>query len=180
MDSSEFVEKYAILMLGVKEVPIPSILHLQKEFFILSKIKPEIDEHFNFKAHYKGPFSQVLNSVIEDSVYIREAFDIQNNRILLGHGGLEELNKLLEENKSEQGLKDIMLQMKFIREFYEKLTEDELLFLIYDTYKEFPDRSLVSERILGNKYLRNKIIEGLFSKSLITEGRYDELKERYE
>ena len=179
MESTEFVEKYAILMLGVKDVPVPSILHLQKELFILSKIKPEIDEHFNFKAYYKGPFSLVLNNVVEDPVYTKEAFDIQNNKILLGEGGLIELSEIIKNNREDSKLNDILIQMKFIREFYDRLSENELLFLIYDTYKEFPERSLVSEKILGNNFLRKKIIESLFLKSLITEKRYIELKEKY-
>lgn len=179
MDSSEFVEKYAILMLGVKERPVPSILHLQKEFFILSKLNPRVQEHFDFIAHYKGPFSPILNDVIEDSVYVKEAFDIKNNAILLGNGGLLEFKKINEENKNEEGLNNTLLQMAFIRDIYEKLTEKELLFLIYDTYKEFPERSLVSDEILNDKSVRNRIIESLFLKSLITLKRYNELRERY-
>jgi len=179
MDSSKFVEDYAILMLGVKKSPVPSILHLQKELFILSKLNPKVQEHFDFIAYYKGPFSPILNSVIEDSVYVKDAFDIKNNKILLGEGGCKEFKRIIEKNKDNPRLQDSLLQMSLIRDLYEKLTEKELLLLIYDTYKEFPEKSLVSDEILNNKEVTNLLINSLLSKSIITLERYNELKERY-
>jgi hypothetical protein len=178
-ESVEFVESYAILMIGTIQTAIPSILHLQKELFILSKVKPEIQKHFDFRAHYKGPFSQILNNVIEDPTFTKNAFDIKENKIVLDKNGLKEFKKIVEEYKENQKLKDTLLQMNFIRKLYDGLSTNELLFLIYDTYKEFPERSLVSDKILKNLFLTNNIIENLFKKSYITYDKFFELKRKY-
>jgi len=76
MESIEFVEKYAILALGVKKEPIPSEVHIQKELFILSNVKSDLKEHFNFEKHYLGPFSRNLSNIINAPVFIRNAFAI--------------------------------------------------------------------------------------------------------
>jgi len=178
-ESVEFVETYAILMLGAKPLPVPSILHLQKELFVLSKVNPEIQKHFDFRAHYKGPFSQILNNIIEDSVHTKDAFDIKENKIILDKNGLETFRRLLKEHEKSPKLKETLIQMEFIRRLYDGLNNKELLFLIYDTYKEFPERSLVSNKILNNIFLTNKIIESLFKKSFITYDKFFELKKKY-
>lgn len=41
--------EYIILLLGVDNKPVPSMLHLQMELFILSKVNPKLQALFNFE-----------------------------------------------------------------------------------------------------------------------------------
>ena len=179
MEDVEFVEKYAILFMGVDENPVPSIIHLQKELFILSKIKPLVQEKFNFESHYMGPYSQILSGIVEDPVYVTNAFGFQEKKVFLNKEGKEEFKKLVKEYSNKEEFQNLILSLKFIRKLYEKLTNDEILFLIYDTYPEYLERSKISDKLLNNSYKARRIIEGLFSKNLISLDRYNELNEKY-
>ncbi len=179
MESAQIVENYAIVTLGVIEKPIPSILHLQKEIFLLSQMKKELQLDFNFEKHYKGPYSQVLTNIIEDPVYVNDAFSIHNGSISLSNSGSEFYNKLVENNKSNRSFVNTTLAIKFIRSLYDDLSEDELLFLIYDSYPSYTEFSSVSDKIMKNKISSLRIINSLLNKKAITNARYLELKEKY-
>jgi hypothetical protein len=70
--------------------------------------------------------------------------------------------------------KELLGMMKMIRELYDKLSRDELLFLIYITYPEYKQMSKISDELLSTK--RRKEIAGrLLKKGVITEGKYQEL-----
>jgi hypothetical protein len=179
MDDVQFVESYAILTLGVDEKPIPSIVHLQKELFILSKMKPEIQDKFNFEAHYMGPFSSTLQSVIDSPVYNADAFGMDNSKIFLNENGEKAFKLFLKEYSKEEDFQSLITSLKFIRKIYDKLTSNELLFLVYDTYPEFLERSRVSDELIKNRNTAQRIITGLFTKNMITSERFEELKEKY-
>lgn len=177
MDSIELVEKYAILTLGVKKDPIPSDVHIQKELFILTNVKPDLQEHFNFEKHYLGPFSRVLNNIILAPVFVRNAFAIKKNKISLQVNGLLEYQNILCNYSEKPGFINLISIMSCIREIYDRLTSQELLFLIYETYPKFTEFSDKSDSLLKNAVVRHRIINNLFSKGVITEARFHELKE---
>jgi hypothetical protein len=62
--------------------------------------------------------------------------------------------------------------MKMIRELYDKLSKDELLFLIHVTFPEFRKRSTYFDKLLAKK---KKLAKSLLKKGLITEKRFKEL-----
>lgn len=177
MDSVEFVEKHIILLLGSIDKPVPSTIHLQKEMFILSNVKPDIKKHFDFVKHYKGPFSPMINDLIENSVYTENAFSIVNDKILLASNGKQEFNKMVMEYSQDHddNFNNLMLTLKFIREIYDRLSKNELLFLIYNTYPDFTQYLDVSDKLLQNPALKKYLLQSIMSKGLISEERYLEL-----
>ena len=69
-----------------------------------------------------------------------------------------------------------MLSVKTLkrRELYDKLSENELLFLIYATYGEYTEKSDISNRLLSSAS-RKKFTKSLLEKGLISEERAKEL-----
>ena len=65
--------------------------------------------------------------------------------------------------------------LKLIRQIYDKLSTEELLFLIYIEYPEFADNSKVYNSIIKDPNKRKEILNRLKSKGIISEERYKEL-----
>jgi len=177
MDSAEIVERYVVLLLGSKEGPIPSLTHLQKELFLLSNFKESLKEDFNFEAHYYGPYSQILDDSVKYPFHLKETFSFDNKKIFLSKNGKAEYKHMLEENKSKKEFVEIISSLKLIRELYDQLSYDELLFMVYETYPEYTRLSSISDKLTKDQVIRKKLIESIFSKGIITEERYEELNE---
>jgi hypothetical protein len=177
VEGVELVEKYAILMLGVKEVPIPSEVHIQKELFILSNVKPDIQECFNYEKHYLGPYSRTLNDIIKAPLFVSDAFSIERSKISLKNSGQSEFNNIKRQYVNKQNFSELLLLMRLIRDLYDKLSSQELLFLVYETYPKYTENSDISDGLLKNANVRRKILCSLLEKGAITKSRYQELLE---
>jgi len=176
MDSQEIIERYLLLLLGVKPLAVPSALHLQKEMFLLANFKENLKEELDFKKHYYGPFSQIIEESIKSPSYLSEAFDFTGERVSLSEEGKVEFKKMLEENKNNEEFNLILSGVTLIRNIYDKLSREELLFLIYSTYPEYTALSNVSDDLLKNVSNRIRILNSLLLKGVITPERYEELK----
>lgn len=60
-------------------------------------------------------------------------------------------NKLVENYKDNDDFKKILSAMKLVRKLYEKLTTEELLFLIYATYEEYAEKSHKAKNLLSKR-----------------------------
>jgi hypothetical protein len=69
----------------------------------------------------------------------------------------------------------LLHSFKLIRDIYDKLTKEELLFLIYVTYPEYVELSSIYDRLVKDKEKRMQLSESLLKKGLITADRYREL-----
>lgn len=175
---NEEAEKYIILLLGVKDNPIPSLWHLQKEMFMASRAIPKVNEFFDFEKHYNGPFSPKLQEITKEPLYYDEAYQIHPNlAVSLTQSGKTLFKKIINEYKNNEKFSNLLKTLKLTREVYDKLGKEELLFLIYRTYPEYIEVSNIYDRLVKNKEKRIRLANSLFSKGLITEERYDELKE---
>ena len=171
-------EKAIILLLGADSKLLPTIWHLQKEMFVLSKVYARIQEHFHFRKHYEGPYSQILSDLIEDPMYYEDdiyAFSLdglhltpQGNQIFL---------ELKTQNRDNEQFERLLASMKLTRTLYDRLSKDELLFLIYVTYPEYIEFSNIHDELMGDKDKRNRYARGLLKKNMITKSRYEELIE---
>lgn len=174
LDIVKVIEKYLILLLGAVDRPISTQVHLQKEFFILSKTIPKISEYVVFEKHYKGPYSNDLKEVSNEPVYLSDCFTHDFDGFYLTDKGKDYYNKFVEFNTNDGKFIEFLAIVRMIRELYDKLSEEELLFLIYITYDEYTEYSAVSDKLLSpnkKKYLANKLLK----KGAITESRYKEL-----
>lgn len=174
VDYTQIIERYLILLLGAIDRPIPTPVHLQKEFFILSKSIPKISEYIVFEKHYKGPYSSDLNNISEEPVYHSDCFEHNLNGLRLTSKGKSFYDKFVDFNKKDKKFIEFLAVVRMIRELYDQLSEDELLFLIYITYGEYTKYSSVSHKLLAPKKKR-EFAEKLFKKGIITESRYREL-----
>jgi hypothetical protein len=69
-------------------------------------------------------------------------------------------------------MEPILAAMKMVRELYDKLSPEELLHLIYDTYPEYQKKSNVFDDIQKSK---TRLAGSLVNKGYIDEDRYDGL-----
>jgi hypothetical protein len=174
-DELEVIEKYILLLLGVVDRPIPSFTHLEKEMFMLSKCFPIIQEYFNFEAFHYGAYSQALQEAVEEPFYYENAFKIEGSKISLSDVGKIEFKNIVREGQSDKYASELLSALKLIRELYDKLSVNELLFLIYNTYPESAKFSSVSDKYLKDRTLRERYAKGLLNKGIISKDRYNEL-----
>lgn len=172
----KIVEEYVVSLLGVEDRAVPTIWHLQKEFFILTKMHPKAQRLFNFVKHYEGPYSQVLQDSVKEPMYYEEAFVSRgNSEIYLTNEGRKTFCELKGKYSDDEKFAQILNSLKLIRDIYDKLSKEELLFLIYVTYPEFVEFSNAYDKIVKNVERRNQLSQNLLKKGLITQGRYEEL-----
>jgi len=173
VDEIEAIERYLILLLGVVDRPIPSKEHLQKELFILSRANPRISEILKFDRHYKGPYSQEIDELIKSPSYYGGAFSVDKKGLCcLTEKGKKIYENLVRSHCEDERFKALLAAMKMVRELYDKLSVDELLFLIYVSYPEYRERSIFFEKLLSRK---KELAESLLRKGLITKKKFEEL-----
>jgi uncharacterized protein YwgA len=175
MEEQEVIEYTLLLMMGVNKKPLTGT-QLQKEIFILTKVKEDLREGFNYEKHLYGPFSQVLEESLESPSYLTGAFEFKDLKFSLSKEGLLKFNKMVEKYKENNSFQIFLSSLKLIRDLYDELENEELLFLIYETYPEYTEYSRISDELLKNKSKRDKITRSLLSKGIITEKRFEELK----
>ena len=146
--------------------------------FMVSMANPKVGEFFDFKKHYNGPFSQKLQELTIEPFCFDNAYKFQtNSNVVLTDTGKKIFEDIVQEYKNNEKFSDLLKTLKMTREIYDKLSKDELLFLIYRTYPKYMEASNIHERLVIDKEKRTQLANSLFSKGLITEERYDELKE---
>jgi hypothetical protein len=172
----KLVEEYIVSLLGVENRAVPTIWHLQKEFFIFTKMHPKAQKLFNFVKHYEGPYSQILQDSVKEPMYYEDAYVSKGNEaIFLTVQGRKLFCGLKEKYANDEKFTQLLSSLKLIREIYDKLSKDELLFLVYVTYPEFVELSSAYDKIVRSRERRNQLANDLLKKGLITKGRYEEL-----
>lgn len=175
-DLPKIVEEFIVSLLGSKEKSCPTVWHLQKEFFIFTKMNPKAKPLFNFVKHYEGPYSEILQESLREPMYYEDAFITkQNGEICLTDEGQKIFDDLRSRLAHDEKFLRIINNFKLIRDIYDKLTKEELLFLIYITYPEYIEYSNVYDRLVRDKKKKMQLSEKLLKKGLVTEERYKEL-----
>ena len=172
----KIVEEYIVSLLGTEEKSCPTVWHLQKEIFIFTKMNPKAQQLFNFVKHYEGPYSQVLQDSLRDPMFYEDAFTTKRNgEICLTNQGKETFEDIKNKHTGDEKFIHLLHSLKLIRDIYDKLTKEELLFLIYITYPEYVEFSNIYDRLVKNQEKRKQLCENLLKKGLITMDRYEEL-----
>lgn len=175
---NEEIERYVVLLLGVIDRPVPSMWHLEKEIFMLSRASPKVQEFFNFEKHYNGPYSPILQEVVTEPLLYKDAYEYdENGKVSLTSHGKTIFRQIKHENKDNEKFDALITLLELIRQLYDKLSRDELLFLIYRTYPEYIDFSNVYDKLVLDMRTRIRLAESLLHKGLVTEERYKELIE---
>jgi len=172
----KIVEEFVVFLLGIEEKSVPTIWHLQKEFFIFTKMNPKAQQLFKFVKHYEGPYSQVLQDSVRDPMYYEDAFATKSNgEIYLTNQGKQTFKDIKNKYANDEKFTHVLHSLKIIRDIYEKLTKEELLFLMYITYPEYIEFSNIYDRLVKDKEKRKRLSANLLKKGLITMDRYEEL-----
>ena len=175
MDSVQVIERYIILLLGVREHPIPTATHLQKELFALTRANPKMADLISFDKHYLGPFSDDVKSISLNPIYNRDAYIMDEyNRLYLTDRGKAVFDELVSENSKNSRFQELLAMMTMVRDLYDDLTVDEVLFLVYITYGEYTERSTRADDLLSPP-MRRRLSRSLLEKGAITSERYEEL-----
>ena len=136
------LENLILLVLGAYNRRI-SVLHLQKEVFILWRFHPSIKDYLFFIKHYKGPFSSEIEKAIRYPMYLDDCWiyepplsedDLSGGYVKLTHKGNIEYKRIYDEALKIEKLLTLLTGIKMVRELYDQLSFEELLLLIYDTY----------------------------------------------
>jgi hypothetical protein len=175
--SNEEREKFIILLLGAVDRPIPTLWHVQKELFVLSKANPKLQDLFHFEKHYEGAFSQVLHDLVREPCHHEEAYtsDSSNGGLRLTQNGRKIYKQILQQYANNEKFIRLLDAIKLIREMYDKLSKDELLFLMYLTYPDYVEMSNIYDRLVNDKAKRRAIAESLHRKRIVTDDRFREL-----
>jgi len=179
-DRLKALEKFILLTLGAIDRPI-SILHLEKEVFLLWNFHPDIHNYLNFIKHYKGPYSEEISKIIHHPFYLNNCWEYQPpiNSSDLGGGYVEltdagrlEYRKFYSDAKGIESLLPLLSGIKMVRELYDNLSSEELLLLIYSTYPEYTEFSKIYKGIERKK---KQLAKNLLDNGVIDDRRFEEI-----
>ena len=174
------LESLILLIIGDSTRPI-SLLHLQKETFLLWNFHPYMKEFLHFIKHYRGPFSSEVEKVILYPFYLDDCWSyeppskkdsLSGGYIKLTPKGMEKYQTLFQKAHKNESLILLLTGIKMVRELYDKLSLEELLLLIYDTYPKYKLRSNVSDSIFRK---RKSLANGIYSKGFVDKVRMESL-----
>ena len=165
------LEDLVILLLGSSPNPMPSSHHLQKEMFMLAKAAPKIGPLIGFERGRDGPYSARLRDASFEPSRRAGAYRIDRaDRLHLTEEGRKIFDKRAADAGPRSRLADLIVVAEMIRMVYDKLSVDELLLLICDTYPEEVDRS-GAQGAFGDASVRRRLADSLLKKDLITPER---------
>lgn len=169
------LENFILLVLGMSDRKI-SLLHLEKEVFLLWNFHKKIKPYLKFIKHYRGPFSKeiqetVLNPMYLEGhwIYISPSDKLSGGYVQLTLKGKMEYKRLFEKIQKNDEMLHLLAGIKMVRELYDKLSLEELLLLIYDTYPEYIERSDVWNDI---KKKKSQLAASLKKKGVVSDERY--------
>jgi len=177
---SRALEHLILLLLGAEDQKI-SILHLEKEAFFIWNFHPDIKKFLRFISHYRGPYSEEIEQIIKNPFYVINCWTyipparydtLTGGFVELTPKGRSEYQRLYAASSANSQMGPILAAMKMVRELYDKLSPEELLLLIYDTYPEYQKKSNVFDGIQKSK---KKLADNLVKKGYIDAERYEDI-----
>ena len=169
------LEELIILLLGSSPNPLPSRWHLQKELFMLAQVNPKLGPLIGFEPRYDGPYSLHLREVSLEPFRRVGAYGVDSaGRMRLTEAGRSMFDKKAADAGPQSRLASLLAAAEVIRMLYDRMSVEELLFLICDTYPEEAD---CSDRryAFRDASVRRRLADSLLKKDLITLNRWDEM-----
>lgn len=156
------VKKYLLLLLhSGNNKPIDGKTKLMKEFFFISKNVPELEDESDFEADNFGPNSDYVGSILNELTLLKVIQKKGKNYELTEFG--EELARELDKDPYIN--EDLIADMKNL---FNGLNEDETLAIVYYTYPETTQESLVKKRI---EKKREKLALDLLRKKKVSSAK---------
>ena len=163
----DIVQKYILLLLNSDENEIVSgKTKLMKELFFISQNIPELDEETDFEPDNYGPSSDVVMGDIE-KLDMLHLIKIHNENYSLTEQGRKIVQKII----STVGKRELEI-IEDMKQLFKDLTYHEMLGLVYFSYPEMTEKSLVKEEIENR---REKIALSLLKKGKISIAKAAEI-----
>lgn len=169
------LENFILLVLGMSDRKL-SLLHLEKEVFLLWNFHKKIKPYLKFIKHYRGPFSKEIQETVLNPMYLEGHWNYSSSRDRISGGyvqltlkGRHEYSRIVEKLQDNEEMLHLLAGIKMVRELYDKLSLEELLLLMYDTYPDYTERSEVWTDIKKKKC---KLAISLKRKGVASDERY--------
>ena len=168
------VERFLILLLGVDNRPVPSIVHLDKELFVLSEAAPRVANCIKFSPSPNGPHSElVYTSVGDSSEFNKGSFVLDAEGVRLTGDGRMRFQDSLSEWRTNPFFSETKSASELIRMFFDDLTKEELLLLMRSEHSGY--FSSTAEDAQRESQDRETLSLEMFRNNKITESKYEEL-----
>jgi len=173
-------ENLVLLIIGSSHHRL-SMLHLEKEAFLLWNFHPGIKDFIKFIKHYRGPFSKEVQESVTAPMYCLGCWNyssptrgerLSGGYVSISPEGEKEYRRLVKRMEEDPDLRQLLSAVRMVRQMYDGLSVEELLLLVYDTYPEYIDRSDVYKDIAKK---RRPISLGLYDRGLIDRRRLESL-----
>jgi len=178
----KFIEYLILLILGDFNDKL-SVLHIQKEIYLLCNFDVDLKELFSFVKHYKGPYLDLINACCEDPFYLEGCWEyfepkekVSGGFLKITDKGHDEYSQFIQKIKDEnqEKLLHILTAITILNRLYGSLNCEELLLLIYTEFPQYTEKSEVYSNIISKK---TNIAKNLFDKRVIDEEKYNELSQ---
>lgn len=163
----DIVQKYILLLLNSDDNDtVSGKTKLMKELFFISQNIPELDEETDFEPDNYGPSSDVVMGDIE-KLDMLQLIKIHNENYSLTEQGKKIAQKII----NTVGKRELEI-IEDMKQLFKDLTYHEMLGLVYFSYPEMTEKSLVKEEIENR---REKIALSLLKKGKISIAKAAEI-----
>ncbi|MGC8981926.1 MAG: hypothetical protein ACP5JU_03190 [Minisyncoccia bacterium] len=145
-DVPENLKKLLLIINNFKEPFFHKKLFYQKIVFLLSRMFPEYFDDIvdTFEPHHYGPYSDSLMEMADEM----KTYGIIDDDGKLKDEYKKSLNLLLKEDSELAKLNEKIAEMK---EALNDLSEGDLIYLVYNLYPEFTEKSKIKENVDSDK-----------------------------
>ena len=128
-----------------------SRIFVEKFLFLLAKTLPEKLEYFdsNFEPYKFGPYNEYADEVVDS---LRDFGLIDEFNDLTPQG-----EAIAEEIRGEEEIKPIVSALNELSNSTKNLDIDDIVYLTYNLYPDFTDKSIIKNKVRSNKLQAFKI-----------------------
>ena len=160
-ENQEKIERLILLLLGTSKSSRLSLLHIQKELFVLQRSSGSLADLFLFVPHYKGPFSKEISEAIVTPLCLDDLWtysspkdELSGGYVELNSSGRREFNRLMHRitKGDNELLISLVAGMDLVHDLLDDLPPRELLYVIYTSpeYEDFVEHSIFYYQVVNN------------------------------
>ncbi len=159
-DQIDTIQGFILALLGLGDGrEIRGDLHLQKELYLLSRQTDALARACNFNPYLKGPYSEDVDAAVSDLKVLGLVEERRRGRLRLTEEGRDLFEELMDEIPP-----DVQERLLESKDFFNDMSDDELLVFIYAVYPEMATESILKDRVMAKRipvakrlYVRGKV-----------------------
>jgi len=181
-ENQKRIENLILLLLGTSKEGRLSVLHIEKELFLLQEAASDfLTDLYYFIDHYRGPYSKEIYDAIITPMFLESCWRYESSHDNLSGGfaqlnvdGKKEFQRITKKIYSEENEKVIQLlaAMDILHDLYDGLTPRELLYIVYTSkeYKRYIKKSIVYDQVVNDRTRESLKKKMLIDKSATKKG----------